>query len=83
MKKSTFFMLSLGVVLLAGCASTKVTSRQDLTGGKKLPPPSRILVYNFEVPPANVSLDTSVGKKVARSGTSKAEQARRIGGGGS
>lgn len=75
---------SAAVVLLMasialGCAQAKVTSRQDLTGGKRLPPPSRILVYNFEVPPANVALDTSVGKRVARSGTSQAEQARRIG----
>ncbi len=75
---------SAAVILLMasismGCAQAKVTSRQDLTGDKRLPPPSRILVYNFEVPPANVALDTSIGKRVARSGTSQAEQARRIG----
>ncbi len=75
---------SAAVVLLMasismGCAQAKVTSRQDLTGDKRLPPPSRILVYNFEVPPANVALDTSIGKRVARSGTTQAEQARKIG----
>ena len=65
--------------IFLGCAQTQVTSRQEYTGGRRLPPPSRILVYNFEVPPSNVSVDTSVGKRVARSGTSQVEQARRIG----
>ena len=79
-----FHVRSAAVVLLMasivlGCAQAKTTSRQELTGGKRLPPPSRILVYNFEVPPANVALDTSVGKRVARSSTTQAEQVRKIG----
>ena len=75
--------VAIGALLVAsiflGCAQTEVVSRKDHVGAKSLQMPSRILVYNFEVPPSNVSLDTSAGKKMSRGSTSQTEQARRIG----
>jgi hypothetical protein len=41
------------LVVLAGCASTKVTDRQQLVYGM-LPRPNQILVYNFAATPADV-----------------------------
>jgi hypothetical protein len=43
----------LALVMLAGCASTKVTDRQQLLYGK-LPRPQHILVYDFAATPADV-----------------------------
>jgi Domain of unknown function (DUF4410) len=40
-------------VLMAGCASTKVTERESYKGGK-LPRPDRIIVYDFTANPAKV-----------------------------
>jgi len=47
----TFYMLALAVV--AGCASTEVTDRQEYKGGK-LPRPHHIWVYDFAATPAEV-----------------------------
>ena len=54
MKKSTVFILFLGVALLAGCASTKATARRGYTAGERLPRPGRIIVYRFAATPGEV-----------------------------
>ncbi len=48
------------VVVIAGCASTKVTERQILDPQRKLPRPDRILVYDFAVTPADVPADSEL-----------------------
>jgi hypothetical protein len=47
----------LAAVLLAGCASTKVTDRERLVS-EKLPRPNQILVYDFASSPAEVPADS-------------------------
>ncbi len=48
------------VVVIAGCASTKVTERQILDPQRKLPRPDRILVYDFAATPADVPADSAL-----------------------
>jgi len=43
----------LAVAVVAGCASTKVSDRQEYTGGK-IPRPHHIWVYDFSATPADV-----------------------------
>jgi len=70
------------VVLIAGCASTKVTERQILVT-EKIPRPDRILVYDFVATPADVPADSSFAGKFAQHDTPQtAEQiaaGRRVG----
>src|SRR4051794_41435000 len=42
-----------GLLLLAGCASTEVTSRQAYQGDR-LPRPGQIVVYDFAATPADL-----------------------------
>ena len=52
--KSRGHIVSLfALVLVVGCASTKVTDRHEYQGGK-LPRPAHIWVYNFAATPAEV-----------------------------
>jgi hypothetical protein len=64
------------MVLAAGCASTRVTSREELVT-EKLPRPGHILVYDFAATPSNnpVGLIISSGMKVygEESGSSTVE----------
>jgi hypothetical protein len=61
MKKSrNHIVLYLFILLVvAGCASTKVTSRQEF-GDEKLPRPEHIWVYDFVATPADVPADSSL-----------------------
>jgi uncharacterized protein DUF4410 len=47
------------LAVLAGCASTEVTNRQQLVTGK-LPRPDHILVYDFVATPGEVPADSSI-----------------------
>ncbi len=61
MKLGTRIVSSLSVVvLLAGCASTKVTDRQTLDPQARIPRPDRILVYDFVATPADVPADSAL-----------------------
>lgn len=62
------------VVVIAGCASTKVTERQMLVTGK-IPRPDHILVYDFVDTPADVPADSALAGQSTVSSTSQtAEQ---------
>ena len=76
MKKSTVFMLFLGVALLAGCASTKVTARRGFTADERLPRPGRIIVYRFAATPGEVPSDSPVAGSYER--RSKPQSANEI-----
>ena len=52
---SCFFVLALA----AGCASTKVTDRNQLVTGQ-IPKPNHILVYNFVATPADLPADSAL-----------------------
>jgi hypothetical protein len=49
----------IAVGMMTGCASTKVSSRQQLVSGS-LPRPSRIWIYDFAATPADVSPESSL-----------------------
>jgi len=46
------------LAVLSGCASTKVTDREQLVN-EKLPKPNQILVYDFSATPADVPADSA------------------------
>lgn len=46
------------LVIITGCASTKVTSREQLVTGQ-LPRPDHILVYDFVATPADIPADSA------------------------
>jgi hypothetical protein len=48
------------VVVIAGCASTKVTERQILEPQRRIPRPNHILVYDFVATPADVPADSAL-----------------------
>jgi Domain of unknown function (DUF4410) len=54
----------LVLAALAGCASTKVTSRQAYNGAQ-LPRPNRILVENFGATPSDVPPSSELGAEAA------------------
>jgi hypothetical protein len=54
---ATFVSCLVAMVVVAGCASTKVTNREQLVTGQ-LPRPNHILVYNFVATPADVPADS-------------------------
>ena len=58
--RRTVIVILLSGLLLAGCASTKVSDRQsDFTG--QLPRPGQIIVYDFVTSPEGVSPDSALG----------------------
>lgn len=64
----------LALIIVAGCASTKVTSRQQLVTGP-LPRPAHVWVYDFAATPTDVPADSALAGQYAASPTSQtAEQ---------
>ena len=58
----------LAVAVVAGCASTKVSDRQEYTGGK-IPRPHHIWVYDFSATPADVPADSALAGQHAEHAT--------------
>jgi hypothetical protein len=52
------------LAIVAGCASTTVSNRQQLVSGS-LPRPTQIWIYDFAATPADVSPDTSLAGEAA------------------
>lgn len=50
------------IMTLAGCATTKVSDREEVVTGK-LPRPDKIWVYDFAATPADLPLHTSLDKE--------------------
>src|SRR5271155_5800254 len=53
------------LAIVAGCASTTVSNRQQLVSGS-LPRPTQIWIYDFAATPADVSPDTSLAGEAAQ-----------------
>jgi hypothetical protein len=51
--RGTFVLCLFMLLLAAGCASTKVTNRQQYVSGP-VPRPDTILVYDFAATPADI-----------------------------
>ncbi len=50
----------LALIVLAGCASTKVTEGHSDTGDEKLARPDRIIVYDFVATPGDVPTESAI-----------------------
>jgi hypothetical protein len=56
---SQFAICLIALGMMAGCASTKVSNRQQLVSGS-LPRPAQIWIYDFAATPADVSPESSL-----------------------
>lgn len=72
--RNRFFMCLLAVVLVAGCAKTTITSREQLVTGQ-LPRPANIWVYDFAATPGDIPSDsTFAGDQYGHATPQTAEQ---------
>jgi hypothetical protein len=72
--RKPFVTALIALAMLGGCASTKVSNRQQLVSGS-LPRPNQIWVYDFAATPADVPPDSSLaGQAVASSAPQTDEQ---------
>jgi hypothetical protein len=71
-----FGLVLLLVATFAGCASSKVTSRQSDIGEEKLARPDHIFVYDFAATPADIPAD--VANSTAYTAPSEAPPAKEI-----
>jgi hypothetical protein len=72
--------IALAVSLLVGCASTKVSNREEYIGGE-LPRPARIIVYDFAVTPEDLPAwsGASSGYPRAEASADDLEAGRKLG----
>ncbi len=71
----------VAIVVVSGCASTKVTHREYLVT-EKIPRPDHILIYDFAATPADVPADSSLAAAATSSTPQTPEQietGRRVG----
>ena len=69
MKSRNHFILCLFLLLvIAGCGSTKVTSRNELVTGQ-IPRPGQIWVYDFAATPADVPAESALAGKYSEHST--------------
>jgi hypothetical protein len=66
-------LAGIALLVLGGCASAKVTSSKTASG--PLPRPDMIVVYDFAVTPAEVTLDQGVLQKAKRDDSDRAVSA--------
>ena len=66
------------VVVLAGCASTQVTSRQEYEGGR-IARPDRIIVYDFGATPGEIPPESSIAGQVAEPSAPPTEEELEVG----
>lgn len=70
-------LLLSSLLVVAGCASSKIDGGRDLTGDEKLPRPDRILVYDINANPADIAPTSALtGRYVATSAPLSSEEAR-------
>jgi len=67
-KIATIVTCLFAMVVAAGCASTKITSRDELVTGK-LPRPAHIWVYDFVATPADVPTDSALAGQYSEHST--------------
>ena len=71
----------VAIVMIGGCASTKVSDREILVT-EKVPRPDNILIYDFAATPADVPADSSLAAAATASTPQTPEQietGRRVG----
>jgi hypothetical protein len=81
-KITTIVACLFAMVVAAGCASTKITNREELVTGK-IPRPGHIWVYDFAATPADIPAESALAGKVSEGTTSQTPehiaQGRKLG----
>jgi hypothetical protein len=67
-----------GMVVLAGCASTKVTNHERLVYDK-LPRPDHILIYNFSASPSDIAADSALAGQTSAPATAPTSEQEALG----
>lgn len=68
----------LALVVLTGCASTKVTARDPYVG-EKIPRPDRIIVYDFAATPADIPAESALAGHTAQHTTPQTAEQIEVG----
>ena len=63
--RSSIVSCLLALVVVSGCASTKVTQSESNIGNQRLARPNNILIYDFAATPADVPADAAVTGQAA------------------
>ena len=71
--------LVFGVAILAGCASSDVTSRREASGKQNFERPARIIVRDFAATPSDLPPDSAVAQLYARRSTPQSADEVRLG----
>jgi len=75
-------LILVALLALAGCAKTKLSDRQEYTGGK-LPRPENILVYDFAATATDLSDDSALAGRISEHDTPQTaeqiETGRKVG----
>jgi hypothetical protein len=69
--KFVICLIALG--MMAGCASTKVSNRQQMVSGS-LPRPNQIWIYDFAATPADVSPETSLAGEATQNAAPQTDE---------
>ena len=77
-KLATVVPCLFALAVLAGCASTEVTSRQRLVN-ERLPKPNQILVYDFAASPADVPADSAFASQGSAPATPPTDEEIAVG----
>jgi len=68
--RSSLVVCLLALITVAGCASTKVSNRQQLVTGP-LPRPANVWVYDFAATPSDVPADSALAGQYSADATSQ------------
>ncbi len=83
LKAFTPYLFIMAVLVVIGCASTKVTERHSRLGTQKIPHPEHIYVYPFAATPADIPRWSSAATRYSSHsqphGAEEIEAGRRIG----
>jgi hypothetical protein len=69
----------LALLFLAGCSSTRVTSRESHVGAERIARPDRILVYDFGSTPDDIPPESSIADQVYASSVPPTDEQLEVG----
>ena len=76
---STLIASILGLALLGGCASSKVTQRQSNAAQERMPRPGRIIVYDIRATPGDVPATAAITGSYSQRPSPQSAQEIRVG----
>jgi len=73
MNRRNFVLCLITLLIVAGCASTKITNREPVATGQ-LPRPAQIWVYDFAATAADLPADSALAGQYSKGATSQTDE---------